>query len=141
MANFNKTNVDRTPTATPSLGTASVDVASFASIGALAFGATTVFYASMIPANSIITDVTLDTEAGASAATGTLDVGIIMGTTTTADYFIDGFDSNTGGRGRSVGATLTTTDDCYITLTPLVANTVVDKDVTVTVNYRYIGEV
>lgn len=139
MADFNKTNVDRTLVSAGSMGNASVEVASFASIGALVAG-TDVFYAIKIPKNCIITDVTLDGEAGLSVATGTLDIGYVMGATTVADYFIDGFNSVTGGRSRSVGAPLACTDDCYILVTPLVANSVVDKLMDITVNYQYKGE-
>lgn len=140
MADINKTSAERNIVSAGSMGNASVEVAKFTSIGALVAG-TDVFYCTKIPKGSIITDVMLDAEAGLSAATGTLDIGYVMGATTVADYFVNGFNTATGGKSpRNLGAPLECTDDCFIIATPLVANTVADKLMQVTTSYEYKGE-
>ena len=139
MADVNKVSTDRTIVSAGSMGNASVEVSKHASIGVLVFG-TDKYYVVKIPKGSIITDVILDAEAGLSVATGTLDIGYIMDATEVADYFVDGANTAAGGRSRSVGAPLECTEDCYIIATPLIADTVVDKLMQVTVNYQFKGE-
>ena len=139
MADFNKVNADRTPISTGSMGNKSVNVVDLASIGALAIAS--VFYVAKIPAGTIITGLKLNAEAGLSAATGTMDIGYIMGATTVADYFVNGLNTAAGGESVSAAFPLVCDEDTYIIATPLVAITVVDKRMTVVTDYEFKGEV
>lgn len=139
MADFNKVNVDRSLVSAGSMGNNSVNIKDFDSIGALA--ATSVFYVTKIPKGSVITDLKLNATAGLSAASGTIDIGYVMGATTDDDYFASAFNSVTGGEKVSAAFPLICTSDCYITVTVNTSVTVVDKRMTVVTGYEFKGEV
>jgi len=141
MTDFNKVNVDRSLVSAGGMGNSSVNVIDLASIGLLAFDGPSVFYVTKIPKGSIINGLKLNAEAGLGEASSTMDIGYIMGETTVADYFVDGFDIATGGESSSAAFPLECTDDCYIIATPLVADTVADKRMTVVTGYEFKGEV
>lgn len=139
MADINKVNADRTPVSAGSMGNKSVNIADIASIGVMV--ATDVYYVARIPKGAVITDLQLLTEAGVSAATGTMDVGYMMGGVAVDDYFTSAFNSVTGGEALSSAFPLKCTDDCYITITVNTAGTIADKRVSVITGYEFKGEV
>ena len=139
MADFNKVSADRSLVSAGSMGNKSIDVVDLDSIGAMA--AASVFYVCKIPKGSIITGLKLNAIAGLSAASGTIDIGYIMGATTDDDYFASAFNTVTGGQKVSVAFPLECTDDCYITVTVNTSTTVVDKRMSVITEYEFKGEV
>lgn len=139
MANANKVNAERSIAQTGSVGNASQKTEDFASIGVNA--ATDVFYALKVARGSIITGLKLNAEAGLSAATGTIDIGYVMGADVDDDYFASAFNSVTGGQVVSAAMPLICTADCYIIVTVNTAVTVVDKRMAITAEFEYKGEV
>lgn len=141
MADLNKVGADRQIVAAGSMGNASVEISKHNTIGVLVAG-TDRYFVAKIPKGAIITDVELNAFLGLSAATGTLDIGYSMDGVDAAKYFVDAFDSAGGGKSpRNLGAPLECTEDCYIIATPLTANTVADKLMTVVISYEYQGQV
>ena len=139
MADFNKVNTDRTPVSAGSMGNKSINIADFASIGVMA--AASVFYVARIPLGAVITGLKLNAEAGASAASGTMDVGYVMDGVTVDDYFTSALDTATGGEAVSAAFPLECDADCYIIITVNTSTTVVDKRVSVVTEYEFKGEV
>lgn len=139
MADVNKVNAERSIAQTGSVGNASQKTEDFASIGANAID--DVFYALKVARGSLLTGLKLNAEAGLSAATGTIDIGYIMGGVAVPAYFATAFNTVTGGEKVSAAMPLKCTDDCYIIVTPKTAVTVVDKRMAVTAEFEYKGEV
>lgn len=139
MGDVNKVNADRTLVSAGGMGNASVNTQIMASIGVVAID--DVFFVKRIPKGSVITEVKVNAEAGLSDATGTLDVGYVMGEVLAPTYFDTGVNSVAGAQSVSASMPLECTDDCYITVSAKTAATVADKILAVTTQYEFKGEV
>lgn len=138
MGDVNKVNADRTLVSAGGMGNASINTQLMPSVGVVAVD--DVFFVKRIPKGSVITEVKVNAEAGLTA-TGTLDVGYVMGEVLAPTYFDTGVNSVAGAQSVSDSMPLECTDDCYITVTPKVGATVADKILAVTTQYEFKGEV
>lgn len=138
MTNINKVSAERSIAVTGAYGNSSQQTADFDSVGVLEVS--DVFYAMKIAKNSVITDLKLTAVAGLSVATGTVDIGYIMGGVAEPDYFAADFDTVTGGQKVSAAMPLPCTDDCYIIVTAKTAVTVANKRMAIVAGFEYKGE-